>query len=137
MPAGRPKAVNSPKQLWDWFQAYVKAIKANPILVHDFVGKDACEVERRKERPLTMVGYENYVADVGGPAELKDYFANKDDAYSEFSPICSRIKKEIQADQIEGGMVGIYNPSITQRLNNLVEKTQHTIIEQPLFGDED
>lgn len=137
MPAGRPKAVNSPKQLWDWFQSYVKALKANPILVHDFVGKDGDSVERRKERPLTMVGYENYVADVGGPIDLDQYFANKDGHYAEFSSICSRIRKEIQADQIEGGMAGIYNPSITQRLNNLIEKTQHTILEQPLFGDDE
>jgi hypothetical protein len=31
-------------------------------------------------------------------------------------------------------MAGMYNPSITQRLNNLVEKTQTTIVEQPLFN---
>ena len=39
----------------------------------------------------------------------------------------------MRQDQIEGGMAGMYNPSITQRLNSLVEKTQTTIIEQPLF----
>ena len=36
------------------------------------------------------------------------------------------IKKAIRRDQIEGGMVGQYNPSITQRLNNLTEKTDVT-----------
>jgi len=30
----------------------------------------------------------------------------------------------IRQDQISGGMVGQYNPSITQRLNGLVEKSQ-------------
>lgn len=124
MPPGRPKAVNSQKQLWDWFQSYVKALKANPILVHDFVGKDGDSVERRKERPLTMEGFENYVADVGGPIDLDQYFANTDNKYKEFSSICSRIKKEIRADQIEGGMAGIYNASITQRLNGLAEKVE-------------
>jgi len=50
--------------------------------------------------------------------------------------VCSRIKKSIRKDQIEGGMVGQYNPSITQRLNGLVEKQETSItIEQPLFGD--
>ena len=29
-------------------------------------------------------------------------------------------------DQIEGGMVGQYNPSITQRLNNLTERVDAT-----------
>jgi hypothetical protein len=34
-------------------------------------------------------------------------------------------------------MVGQYNPSITQRLNNLVDKQEQKLhIEQPLFGDE-
>jgi hypothetical protein len=33
-------------------------------------------------------------------------------------------------------MAGIYNPSITQRLNNLIEKVEQTNIEQPLFPDD-
>jgi hypothetical protein len=32
-------------------------------------------------------------------------------------------------------MAGIYNPSITQRLNNLVDKVEQTVIEQPLFNE--
>jgi hypothetical protein len=32
-------------------------------------------------------------------------------------------------------MAGIYNPSITARLNNLVEKKEITNVEQPLFPD--
>jgi hypothetical protein len=39
---------------------------------------------------------------------------------------CSYIKREIRNDQISGGMVGQYNPSITQRLNNLTEKSDIT-----------
>ena len=40
---------------------------------------------------------------------------------------CSHIKELIRLDQISGGMAGIYNPSITQRLNGLKEET-HTEI---------
>ena len=48
------------------------------------------------------------------------------------------IREVIRRDQIEGGMVGQYNPSITQRLNGLKEQTESTIkTEQPLFGGED
>jgi hypothetical protein len=32
-------------------------------------------------------------------------------------------------------MAGIYNASITARLNNLVEKKEITNVEQPLFPD--
>jgi hypothetical protein len=55
---------------------------------------------------------------------LGDYFSNRNDAYTDFSAICRAIKREIREDQISGGMAGIYNPSITQRLNGLVDKTQ-------------
>jgi DNA polymerase II small subunit/DNA polymerase delta subunit B len=58
---------------------------------------------------------------------------NRDKRYSEFTAICSRIRKEIREDQITGGMVGQYNASITQRLNNLKEQVEQTNIEQPLF----
>ncbi len=34
-------------------------------------------------------------------------------------------------------MCGIYNPSITQRLNGLVDKTENkVVVEQPLFDDD-
>ena len=51
------------------------------------------------------------------------FFKNQDDYYSDFIPICSRVKKEIRENQITGGLLGFYNPSITQRLNSLVDKT--------------
>ncbi len=44
--------------------------------------------------------------------------------YGDYVGICRTIKEEIRADQIDGGMAGIYNPSITQRLNNLTEKKE-------------
>jgi hypothetical protein len=65
-----------------------------------------------------------------------DYFNNKDGAYENYSMVCRAIKHEIRQHQIEGGMAGIYNPSITQRLNGLVEKQETTIKEQPLFPEE-
>lgn len=132
---GRKKLIKTSIGMWDLFRQYNNEIKANPILVHDYVGKDGKEIWRRKERPLTMVGFENYVKQQGGPVSLDQYFANRDNRYAEFVSICSRIKKGIQADQIEGGMVGIYNPSITQRLNSLTEKNNIRQVEQPLFVD--
>ena len=117
------KRIESPEKLWELFQAYCLATKNNPILVQDFVGKDGKEVFREKERPLTMEGFENYCFRIGVINDLGDYFSNKGESYSEFSTICRAIRRAIREDQISGGMAGIYNPSITQRLNNLVEKT--------------
>jgi len=132
------KYIETPEKLWELFTAYKKLKKAQPKHVQDFVGKDADEVYRKKEVPLTMEGFENYVADIDGmPMSLERYFANSNDDYTDFLTICSRIRREIRQDQIEGGMVGIYNPSITQRLNSLVDKQETTIKEQPLFGDDE
>lgn len=129
---GRPLAIESPERMWELFDDYKKYIKAKPIKVHDFVGKDGMEVYRFKERPLTMEGFENYCYEIGVINDLGDYFSNKEGRYVQFTTICSRIKKAIRQEQIEGGMAGIYNPSITQRLNNLVDKsevsqTTHTV----------
>ena len=131
---GRPNKIHSPEHLWELFQAYKKHTKENPFIVKDFVGKDAEMVYREKERPLTIEGFENYCADQDVIGDLSHYFANTNGRYKRFLTICSRIRREVRSDQIEGGMAGMYNPSITQRLNNLVEKVQQTIVEQPLFN---
>jgi len=132
---GRPNKIESPEHLYKLFQEYKKATKDNPFRVIDYVGKNAEMVYREKERPLTMEGFNNYVFELGIIHGLDNYFANSRGRYKRFSSICRAIKEQIRQDQIEGGMAGMYNPSITQRLNNLVEKTQTTVIEQPLFPD--
>jgi len=136
---GRFKLIESPEVMWDLFLEYKKYTKSNPIEVGDWVGGMATPVDRKKERPLTLEGFENYVADQPGmPFSLDQYFTNQGGAYEDFLDICSRIRRAIRQDQIEGGMAGIYNPSITQRLNGLVDKQENKIVqEQPLFNDEE
>ena len=55
---------------------------------------------------------------------MRDYLYSKDERYEHFSNICTRVKENIRQDQIEGGMVGQYNASITQRLNGLTDKQE-------------
>jgi hypothetical protein len=121
--------------MWELFCEYRKEKKANPILVQDFVGKDGFEVDRKKERPLTMEGFEVWCFENDIISDLSKYFANTDNKYSEYCAICHTIRKTIRTDQIEGGMSGIYNPSITQRLNGLTDKSEMTVKEMPLFPD--
>jgi hypothetical protein len=128
MERGRPRAIESPEKLWEYFLSYKDYVKNNPIKVHDFVGKDGISVYREKEKPLTLEGFECYLFDNNIINDLGHYFSNLNNKYADFLPICSHIRKVIRMDQICGGMAGIYNPSITQRLNNLVEK-QETKIE--------
>lgn len=125
---GLHKLIENPETLYNLFLQYRESIKSHPITVKDWVGKDAVTVEREKEKPLTMEGFENFVADIPNmPYELSQYFANREGRYEDFVPICSRIKRHIRQDQIEGGMAGIYNPSITQRLNGLAEKIENDV----------
>ena len=106
------------------FLDYKKQTKDNPIKVQDYVGKDGDAVYRDKERPLTIEGFECYCFENGIISDLSHYFANTGNRYLNYLTICSRIKKMVRKDQIEGGMVGIYNQSITQRLNGLKEQTE-------------
>src|SRR5699024_12362457 len=60
----------------------------------------------------TLFRSHNIITDLG------DYMANTEGRYSEFGTICTQVKRAIRNDQIRGGMAGIYNPSITQRLKD-------------------
>jgi hypothetical protein len=132
---GRPRNLDSPEQLSELFDKYKADVKANPRIKSVFGGKEFEERAEPLERPLTLEGFELFCYDEVGIVE--QYFKNTDKRYNEFVPICTRIRKAIRQDQIEGGMVGQYNPSITQRLNGLTEKVESTIItEQPLFPEE-
>ena len=114
----RPKGtkyIETPEKMWELFEAYKSEVKSNPRHVVDYVGKDGNEVYKPLERPLTIEGFRNFARRT--IACVQDYFANTNDAYSDYSTICRAITEEIRQDQIEGGMVGQYNPSITQRLD--------------------
>lgn len=133
---GKHKYIETPELMAELFNEYKKATKAKPILVQDYVGKDGNEVFREKERPLTMEGFSIYLYEQGIICDIWQYFSNLNDAYKDYLGICRTIREAIRLDQIEGGMAGIYNPSITQRLNGLTEKTETKLtMEQPLFPD--
>jgi hypothetical protein len=124
MSGGRPKAIESSEMMLELFEKYRKETKANPILKHTFVGKDGKSVYEERERALTIDGFEVYCFKEGIINDLGDYFSNKNEKYTEFSTICSYIKRIVRDDQIQGGLAGVYNPSITQRLNGLTERVQ-------------
>ena len=87
-----------------------------------YVGKDGNKETDYPKLPLTLEGFN--VWSFKNHGLVKQYFLNQDGLYNDFITICSHIREEIRHDQITGGMLGEYNPSITQRLNGLTEKTQ-------------
>jgi hypothetical protein len=125
------KYIETPEVMAQLFEDYKNECKTNPRKKHVFVGKDGTSDYELLERPLTIEGFRVYCYDKIGC--VKQYFDNPDKRYNEYITICSHIREVIRRDQIEGGMVGQYNPSITQRLNGLKEQTEQTNIEQKLF----
>jgi hypothetical protein len=129
---GKHKYIETPEKMWELFEAYRKEVKDNPRHISDYVGKDGEHVHKPLERPLTFEGFECFVmhnTKITYP-DLSEYFDGKNESYADYFHICSRIKREIRTDQIEGGMVGQYNASITQRLNGLAEKTQNENVQK-------
>lgn len=136
-PPEKEKYIESPQKMWELFVQYKAETKANPFLQHDFVGKDGESVNRKRERCLTMVGFECFVLEHTNLTypDLSSYFEGKG-SYKSYFPISSRIRAEIKKDQTEGGMAMIYSQSLTARLNGYGDKTEHTVKEQPLFPED-
>ena len=121
----------SPHELELAWKAYKDHLieESSKWLKIQYVGKEGQRMTDKMKLPYTMDGFEVFCYNNYGTVE--QYFKNKDGYYTDFVPICSHIKKEIRENQITGGMLGIYNPSITQRLNNLVEKVEDVTPQAP------
>jgi len=120
----RPKLIESPEKLMQIFEEYKAYTLANPRTKWVLSQKTAEMVAEPLRIPLTNEGFEIFC--YKNYSDVHHYMDNTDNRYSEYRTICSHIKKEIRNDQITGGMVGQFNPSITQRLNALKEQTDVT-----------
>jgi len=122
----KPKYFETPEallQTWEDYKATLtkEAEKWGKV---QYVGKDGNRVVDFPKLPLTLEGFSVFCFKTVG--NVKQYFVNADKRYDAYITICNHIKEEIRQDQITGGLLGMYNPSITQRLNNLVERTDVT-----------
>ena len=88
---GKRKYIETPEKMWEYFLAYKKEVKSNPILVQDYVGKDAEMVYRQKERPLTDKGFYNFCRRNIGC--VKQYFDNQDKLYDEY---CNKVLRQVE-----------------------------------------
>lgn len=116
----KSKYIETPEKMYELFEKYKESLKPREIQKATPKGV----VSEWHKPPLTMSGFRVFGHKNG--LSIEHYFANTDNSYSEYRTICSHIEDEIRTDQIEGGMVGQFNPSITQRLNGLTEKTDVT-----------
>lgn len=113
-----------PEELANAFEEYKENLKeqANEWLKVDYVGKDGKRVTEAQKVPMTLEGFKRYCRTNYG--EVGQYFDNKDGYFDDFVVICLHIREEIRENQVIGGLLGFFNPSITQRLNGLTDKTE-------------
>lgn len=114
----------TPEDVLKAFEEYKSDLleQSNEWVKIQYVGKDGDRVAEPQKVPMTFEGFKRYCRKNYG--EVEQYFTNQDEYYNDFIGICRAIKEEIRENQIIGGLLNFYNPSITQRLNNLSEKTE-------------
>ena len=115
---------NNELELSKAFEEYKEDLErqAEKWLKVQYVGKDGQRVTDGQKLPYTFEGFKIFCRKHYG--DVTEYFNNREGLYNDFTNICSHIKEEIRNNQITGGLLGFYNPSITQRLNSLTEKIQ-------------
>ena len=114
----------TPEDLEKAFNEYKEDLtkQSKEWLKVQYVGKEGEKKEDGQKIPMTLEGFERFTRNNYG--EVGQYFDNKDKYYNDFVAICRAIRREIRENQIIGGLLGFYNPSITQRLNGLTDKQE-------------
>lgn len=117
----------TPEDLAIAFEKYKENLKieSEEWLKVQYVGKEGIRMTDGQKIPYTLEGFKRFCRLNYG--EVEQYFTNQGDYYKEFIGICRTIKEEIRENQIIGGLLGFYNPSITQRLNGLTEKVDNKV----------
>lgn len=110
----------TPKELWEGACSYFEWCDKNPWIKEQWVGKDANYVEEKLQRPYSIEALCVHL-DISF-----DTFSNysKKEGYETYFEVCSRIRKIIDAQHFEGGMVGAFNSNITSKKLGLVDKQE-------------
>tara|TARA_R110000824_G_scaffold38477_5_gene117487 strand:- start:4329 stop:4772 length:444 start_codon:yes stop_codon:yes gene_type:complete len=113
---------NTPEELLEAWKGYKENLteQNKEWLQIQYVGRNGERKADPMKVPMTLEGFKRYCRENHG--EVHNYFVNSDELYNDFNTICRAIREEIRECQIVGGLLGVYNPSITQRLNGLTEK---------------
>lgn len=123
-PPIKQKYIESPEKLWELFCEYVKHEKNSPMFRRDYVGRDGDARDTPLEVPITFEGFECYLADKDIISDLGDYESNKGGAYSSYSTIIKRIRKNCYAHNFKGAAVGLFNANLIARKLGLTDKSE-------------
>lgn len=138
------KYIETPEKMWELFEQYVLDTKKTPKFENILIQKTGDIVQVPRERPISFIGFENWLYKNAIISQLRSYEQNDNDSYKEYLPIITRIKAFIYEDKADGATVGIFNSSIVARELGLTEKqeieskvTQTTKIDLSNYTDEE
>lgn len=133
---GRPMLIESPQALMNYFKQYVQHEQDNPMRKVEYVGKDGRMELTPLETPITFEGFECYLREIGVlGSHLGHYESKKNEAYAAYLPIISHIRQLCFVHNFKGAAVGLFSPNLIAKKLGLIERTETTIVEQPLFND--
>ena len=122
---GRPKGIETPEKMLEYFERYCVDTKNDPIRKMDFKGKDAEKVFYDLEKPLTWIGFDVWLfKNLGLLAGIEHYRTNPDNRYDEFIGVIRTIGQIILDDQVNGAMTGTLKENLVARLNGFADKTE-------------
>lgn len=111
---GRPRAY-TPEEIESKFEEYVRWVEGNPIFIQKVSAGEIIKVGA--DRPLTIVDFCQFAG------ISKDTFRRYED---EFCGPLTRIREAIEADQLRGAIVGIYDAGIIGRVLQLADRQDVT-----------
>lgn len=121
---GRDKLFATPDLLWDAACEYFQWCDENPwcVIKNKTKGKTKEKEETPTQRPYTLTGFLSYCG--ANEAYWRQF---KQAEHEGFSTVVSRIENIIETQQLEGAIVGAFNPNIIARKLGLAEKQDSTI----------
>ena len=120
----KTKYIETPEMLWELFKAYVQFEIDNPMYKVEYVGREGKVVRTPLETPITFEGFECYLQDQDVITDLSHYSMNKEDRYTEYVGIVTRIRQNCFVHNFKGAAIGIFSPNLIARKLGLIEKTE-------------
>lgn len=130
-PFGRPTKYATAKSLWEKFLDYVAWADANPIETFNRVsGRGDTKTQKSQEiahnrvqRPYTLCAFMTFA----GISNWTEFKKKQNQQKPDFVRVIHAIENATKSQQIDGAMVGLYNPNLTARLNGIAEATEVAI----------
>ena len=121
-----------PAKLWVGALEYFEASDQRTWDEQNRVGKDGEEVIKHHPTPYTLSGLCVFLG------VNTQYFGSFRDSVTfksnpDFDKVYTCINDIIRTQQVEGGMTGFFNPSLTARINNLTDRQDITSGGQPVL----